>query len=117
MGARATVKYAEWILAGNVIDPKNPSSVVARLYLDPINMKWGYKYYTGEQEFGLTRRAVLGRIKMLLGENCYIYEAPRSLGFDARTPFSPEPKEKDERISARIYKREMKKRTKGEWNG
>lgn len=117
MGARAIVRYGQWVLAGNVADPKGQDKAIAKLYVDPIDLKWGYKLYTGESEFGLTRREVLGRIKTVIGSENYIYEAPRVEGFDPKMPMKEVSNPSGERISARIYKREMKKRTKGAWNG
>lgn len=117
MGARATISYAEWVLVGNVTNPKNPSTAIAKIYMDPLDNKWGYRFYTGEKEFGLSRREMLSRLKILIGENNYLYQAPRAFGFDPKMPYSPVPKDADEKISARVYRRELKKRTKGEFDG
>lgn len=117
MGARATVRYPQWVLAGNVSDPKNKERAIAKLFIDPIDGKWGYKLYTGESEFGITRRTALSRIKTVIGNECYLYEAPRAEGYDPKMNFQEPPEDQGEKISARIYRREVRKRTKGEWDG
>ena len=117
MGARITVRYPQWILAGNVAHPKAKDKALAKLYVDPIDGKWGYKLYTGESEFGVTRRTALNRIKAVMGKEYYIYEAPRAEGWEPKMAFQEPPEKEVEKISARIYRREVRKRTKGEWDG